>query len=45
MAKYLAMRIIEGVYTYNYVINKRPDLKEAIDNVLREFGREDLITQ
>lgn len=43
MAKYLAWRIIEGAYTYEYVISKRPDLKEQIDNALRDFGREDLI--
>lgn len=45
MAAYLAQRIIDGVYTYEYVISKRPDLKERIDAYLREKGREDLITQ
>lgn len=43
MAKYLAYRIIEGAYTYTYVINKRPDLKEGIDNALIEFGRQDYV--
>ncbi|WDU82256.1 hypothetical protein [Caloramator sp. Dgby_cultured_2] len=45
MAKYLAYRIIEGAYTYGFVISKRPDLKEAIDNALIQMGMEDLITQ
>lgn len=45
MAAYLAQRIIDGTYTYDYVISKRPDLKEGIDTYLREKGREDLITQ
>lgn len=45
MEAYLAQRIIDGAYTYDYVISKRPDLKEGIDVYLREKGREDLITQ
>jgi hypothetical protein len=45
MASYLAQRIIDGAYSYNYVISKRPDLKEGIDAYLREKGREDLIAQ
>lgn len=45
MAAYLAQRIIDGAYTYDYVISKRPDLKAGIDVYLREKGREDLITQ
>jgi hypothetical protein len=45
MAAYLAQRIIDEAYTYDYVISKRPDLKEGIDAYLREKGREDLITQ
>jgi hypothetical protein len=45
MASYLAQRIIDGAYTYDYVIFKRPDLKEGIDAFLIEKGREDLITQ
>jgi hypothetical protein len=45
MAAYLAQRIIDGAYTYDYVISKRPDLKKGIDVYLREKGREDLITQ
>jgi hypothetical protein len=45
MAIYMAKRIIEGAYTYDYVISKRPDLKEGIDEYLISAGREDLITQ
>lgn len=41
----MAQRIINGVYTYDYVINKRPDLKAGIDAYLTEKGRTDLITQ
>ena len=45
MAAYLAQRIIDGAYTYDYVISKRPDLKEGIDAYLVEKGKESLITQ
>ena len=45
MAAYMAQRIINEIYTYDYVISKRPDLKEGIDAYLTEKGREDLITQ
>lgn len=38
MAKYMAERIIQGAYTYEYVIGKRPDLKDAIDAYLAERG-------
>jgi hypothetical protein len=43
MAVYMAGRIIEGIYTYAYVIGKRPDLKEGIDAELILRGRADLI--
>lgn len=45
MAAYLAQRIIDGAYTYDYVISKRPDLKEGIDAYLisKDYGY--LITQ
>jgi hypothetical protein len=45
MAAYLAQRIIDGAYTYDYVISRRPDLKQGIDAYLIEKGRQDLITQ
>lgn len=45
MVAYLAQRIIDGAYSYSFVISKRPDLKAEIDAYLREKGREDLITQ
>ena len=45
MATYMAQRIINGFYAYDFVISKRPDLKEGIDEYLIEKGREDLITQ
>lgn len=44
MAAYLAQRILDGAYTYDFVIQRRPDLKSGIDLYLREKGREDLIT-
>jgi hypothetical protein len=43
MANYMGQRIIDGVYTYDYVISKRPDLKAGIDAYLISQGREDLI--
>lgn len=43
MAKYLAQRIIEGAYTYSYVISIRLDLKEGIDQYLIEHDKQDLI--
>ncbi|MDP4146594.1 MAG: hypothetical protein Q8936_19315 [Bacillota bacterium] len=45
MADYLAQRIIDGAYTYDYVISKKPQLKEGIDAYLTLQGRQDLITQ
>lgn len=36
MAKYFAMRIIEGKLTYETVIAKYPELKEKIDEILKE---------
>ena len=44
MANYLGQRIIDGAYTYEYVISKRPDLQEGIDAYLISNGKEDLIT-
>jgi hypothetical protein len=44
MADYMGQRIIDGAYSYSYVISKRPDLKTGIDAYLTEQGREDLIT-
>lgn len=44
MAAYIAQRIIDGVYTYDYVVTRRPDLKTGIDAYLTEKGRADLIT-
>lgn len=44
MAAYMGQRIIDGVYTYNYVVSKRPDLQDGIDAYLAEKGRQDLLT-
>lgn len=44
MADYMGQRIIDGVYNYDFVISKRPDLKEGIDAYLTSKGRQDLIT-
>lgn len=43
MATYMATRIIRGVYSYEYVISKRPDLKDGIDAYLIAYGYEHLI--
>lgn len=43
MAEYMAQRVIDGVYTYTFVITKRPDLKQGIDAYLTEKARQDLI--
>jgi hypothetical protein len=45
MAAYLGQRIIDGAYTYDYVISKRPDLKSGIDAYLVQQGQGELITQ
>lgn len=45
MGAYLGQRIIDGAYTYDYVISKRPDLKASIDSYLTEEGYRDLISQ
>lgn len=42
-AQYMAIRIIEGAYTYEYIISKKPSLKDGIDAYLVEQGRDDLI--
>ncbi len=45
MANYLAQRIIDGIYTYDYVISKKPSYKNGIDTYLTENGYSDLITE
>ncbi|CEG29785.1 hypothetical protein [Bacillus sp. B-jedd] len=45
MAAYLGQRIIDGALTYEYVVSKRPDLKEGIDVYLISNEKEDLITK
>lgn len=40
----MGQRIIDGVYTYDYVISKRPDLQSGIDAYLISQGKEVLIT-
>lgn len=40
MIKYLAKRIIEGAYTFEYVATKRPDLADAVREELINMGRE-----
>lgn len=39
----MGQRIIDGVYTYEYVVGKRSDLKAGIDVYLTAQGRVDLI--
>lgn len=43
MADYMAQRIIDGAYSYAYVISKRPDLQSGIDAYLTKQDRSDLI--
>ena len=43
MGAYLGQRIIDEVYTYEYVISKRPDLQTEIDQYLIDNGEGKLI--
>lgn len=43
MADYLASRIIDGAFTYTFVISKKPNLKDGIDAYLTAQGKADLI--
>jgi hypothetical protein len=43
MADYMGQRIIDGVYTYAFVISKRPDLQSGIDAYLISKDQYDLI--
>ncbi|MEI5893109.1 hypothetical protein WBS55_22460 [Bacillus luti] len=44
MANYLAQRVIDEAYAYDFVVSKRPDLRSGIDKYLTDNGRADLIT-
>lgn len=43
MAVYMATRIIAGAQDYEFVVERRPDLKEGIDAELTSLGYEHLI--
>lgn len=43
MSLYMVLRIIEGAFTFSYVISKRPDLQKEIEKFLTDQGRIDLI--
>ncbi|MBD3917642.1 hypothetical protein H8B09_02675 [Paenibacillus sp. PR3] len=43
MAAYIAQRIMEGAYTYEYVVERRPDLQDIINIFLTSHKRQDLI--
>ncbi|BFH65050.1 hypothetical protein PAJ34TS1_56420 [Paenibacillus azoreducens] len=43
MGLYMGQRIIDGVYTYPFMLAKRLDLKVGIDSYLTEKDRTDLI--
>ena len=45
MAAYIGQRIIDEAYSYNYVLSKRPDLKEGIDAYLISKEQQNLITE
>lgn len=38
MAAYLVQRIIDGAYTYDFIISRRPDLKAGIDAYCAKKG-------
>lgn len=44
MGAYLGQRIIDSIYSYDFVISKRNDKKADIDAYLTEKGRIDLTT-
>lgn len=44
MGDYLAQRIIDGAFTYDFVISKKSNLKGEIDAYLTKMERADLIT-
>jgi hypothetical protein len=43
MGEYLAQRIIDGAYTYTFIVSKKPMLKTEIDDYLIKQCRQDLI--
>jgi len=43
MAAYMAQRIIDGTYTYEFVVERRPDLQAGINACLADRNRQDLI--
>ena len=43
MGEYLAQRIIDGAFTYTFVLSKKPNLKTEIDAYLTLQNMEDLI--
>lgn len=45
MAAYMGQRIIDEAYSYNFVLSKRPDLKEGIDAYLISKEQQNLITE
>ena len=45
MTAYIAQRIIDGLYSYDYVIDKRPDMKAEIDEYLAKQNRNKLNIQ
>ncbi len=45
MGHYMAQRIIDGAFTYNEVMTKRPDLKPGVEEYLVMKDRTDLIKE
>ncbi|MFA2857642.1 hypothetical protein [Bacillus paranthracis] len=43
MAEYMAQRVIDGAFTYTFIIIKMKVYKERIDKYLTDNGRADLI--
>lgn len=44
MAEYIAQRIIDGAFTYAYIMTRLKHFKERIDKYLTDNNRTDLIT-
>lgn len=44
MAEYIAQRIIEDAFSYEYIMTRLKHFKERIDKYLTDNGRADLIT-
>ncbi len=44
MVAYLVNRMIAGILAYETVVMRRPDLKDQLDRLLMQLGRQDIIS-